>query len=393
MSVDHVAHPVALLAISDTLPRMRLPAVSGTRERIAARGSAGGTPVRRDRNRRPTWQSTILIRYRCSDRVGAWNNFGVSFELRHLRVFVAVADELHFGRAAARLHMTQPGVSQCLKQLEVLIGFSLFERSSRSVALTADGEALLGLARESVEKSAEVGMLASRIRGGVDGRFTVGMCLGGAGPLNALILDSFAAKHPRVELRAAEVEMADQHAALLDGRVDVLLHYGPAGHDELASQPLFSEPRVAVVPASSSLAKARRLQVSDVVDEPFRAFSEREPADLRDFATLSIERGGPPGYVGVAEKGTVLETLLNIARGGIDTTRASGAHLIAPFQSSVRAIPLTDARRAATIVSYPRAANHRLVEAFLGVAVKVSQQRIALVQGGSVTDLDVDHPL
>ena len=284
--------------------------------------------------------------------------------------------------------MTQPGVSQCLKQLEALVGFSLFDRSSRSVALTPEGQALLELARESVQKSAEVRVLASRIRGDVTGRFTVGMCLGGAGPLNAVILDSFAAKHPQVELRAAEVEMADQHDALLDGRVDVLLHYGPAAHDQLAARPLFSEPRVAVVPAASRLAKARRLRVADVIDEPFRAFSEREPADLREFATLSSERGGPPGYVGVAEKGTVLETLLNISRGGIDTTRASGAHLIAPLASSVRAVPLVDAGRAGTIVSYREASSSPLAEAFVELAVEVCQKRISLVDGGSVTDLN-----
>lgn len=140
-------------------------------------------------------------------------------ELRHLRYFVAVADELHFGRAAQRLGIAQPPLSQQIKRLEELIGVRLFERDRRGVRLTAAGEALLPQARDILVQAERAAELARRAGRGETGRLAVGFV--GSATLSVLpeILLRFRGRYPDVELELREMSTQDQLVALRDGTI------------------------------------------------------------------------------------------------------------------------------------------------------------------------------
>src|SRR5436309_10286813 len=142
-------------------------------------------------------------------------------ELRHLRYFVAVAEELHFGRAAARLHIAQPPLSQQILRLEAELGVELLRRNRRSVRLTDAGRLLLEQSRPLLAQADHVEQLLRQASAGEVGRLAVGFV--GSASYEALprILREFRDRHPQVELRLDELTTAGQVAALNAGRIDV----------------------------------------------------------------------------------------------------------------------------------------------------------------------------
>src|SRR4051812_39567578 len=151
-------------------------------------------------------------------------------ELRHLRYFVAVAEELHFGRAAARLHLAQPPLSQQIRKLEDIVGYPLFLRTSRAVKLTSAGEAFLDRARHTlraVEKDVEEARCVGR---GELGYLRVGFI--GSSMLTSLpmMLGEYRREYPKVNLQLHEFHTSGVIKALRDGELDVgfLRDSGPA---------------------------------------------------------------------------------------------------------------------------------------------------------------------
>jgi len=194
-------------------------------------------------------------------------------EIRHLRYFIAVAEELHFGRAAQRLHLAQPPLSQQIRKLEDLLGHALFVRTSRAVKLTSAGEVLLDRARNTLRKvSEDVEDVRSVGRGEV-GSLKVGFI--GSAMLTALpgILGSYRRQYPKVDLQLREFHSAGAIRALQDGSLDVgfLRDGGPA--DGLEVETLLSEPFVAAVPAKHALAARKTFSAALLRDEPFVLFS------------------------------------------------------------------------------------------------------------------------
>ncbi|SER18563.1 LysR substrate binding domain-containing protein [Lentzea xinjiangensis] len=161
-------------------------------------------------------------------------------ELRTLRYFVAVAEELHFGRAAQRLHMSQPPLSRAIKHLENDLGAALLQRSSAGVRLTEAGETLLVEARALLEQ-------ADRIRGKLRRTtLTVGM-LGDNG--GARLAAAFRRRHPDVEVRVRETDLTDPTCGLRTGQVDVALTRGPFDKTGLRTRVLRRDPVGAVLRA------------------------------------------------------------------------------------------------------------------------------------------------
>src|SRR5947199_1539666 len=145
-------------------------------------------------------------------------------DLRSLRYFVAVAEERHFGRAAARLHMTQPPLSRAIKQLETDLGALLLHRSPAGVTLTAAGTALYDEARTLLEQAEHARARVTAASG--KATFTIGILTGGAeeaGPS----LAAFRQRHPEVRIRIRETDLADPTAGLRAGLVDVVLTRTP----------------------------------------------------------------------------------------------------------------------------------------------------------------------
>ncbi len=190
-------------------------------------------------------------------------------ELRHLRYFVAVAEELHFGRAAMRLHLAQPPLSQQIRRLEDLLGYALFLRTSRSVALTIAGEAFLHRARRTLRNvQRDIDEIRSVGRGEV-GSLHIGFV--GSGMLTTLpaIFRTYSEAYPLVRLHLHESFTSRVLEGLENGTLDAGILRDGDPVDGLKVTTLFSEPFVAVLPANHPLATRKRISAAALRDEPF----------------------------------------------------------------------------------------------------------------------------
>jgi DNA-binding transcriptional LysR family regulator len=184
----------------------------------------------------------------------------MNIELRQLRYFVTVAEELHFGRAARRLHMTQPPLSQTIMTLEEMLGAPLFERNRRGVALTAAGEALLPEARRLLEQSAGLAELVQRAATGASGRLSLAFVSSADYSVLPPTLRAYRAEYPQVEITLKEATSDLQLDDLLEGRVDAGLLIPPLpdrARQELEYWPVLSEPLVLAAPEGLPALSAR----------------------------------------------------------------------------------------------------------------------------------------
>ncbi|MGW0835807.1 LysR family transcriptional regulator [Streptomyces prunicolor] len=188
----------------------------------------------------------------------------MDLDLRKLRYFVAVADRLHFGRAADELHIAQPVLSRQIRALEQDLGASLFIRDRHGVALTDAGRQLLADAgpllasTHAVRRRVSVAARGSR-------RLMVGFR---AGIPVSPATRAFEARHPDVTVDVQRIEEDDQAPMLLDGRIDIAYVRLPIDENGLRVTPLYTEPRVAVLPAGHRLAGKEELAEADLAGEP-----------------------------------------------------------------------------------------------------------------------------
>ncbi len=239
-------------------------------------------------------------------------------ELRHLRYFVAVAEELHFGRAAERLHMAQPPLSQQIRKLEEILGYSLFQRTSRVVRLTSAGELFLDRTRRTLRKVEDDLEEARSVgRGGV-GFLKVGFI--GSGMLTPLpaLLGRYRSRYPSVNLALNEFYSSGVIHALQQGTVDVgfLRDGGPL--EGLEVEQLFSEPFVAVLPTQHRLAGHRTVSAAALRDEPFVLFPPVVGRVAYDkTVSLCREHGFRPHVVQEAPQ---LLTIARLVEAGLGVT-------------------------------------------------------------------------
>ncbi|GAA1505553.1 LysR substrate-binding domain-containing protein [Nocardioides humi] len=185
--------------------------------------------------------------------------------LRHLRYFVTVAEERHFGRAAERLHMAQPPLSQQIRRLEAEVGVALFERTTRRVDLTPAGAAYLERARAILAEVDDAAGEARRVAAGTVGRLAVG-CVGSATySLLPALSRRLAEELPGIEVAfRGEMLVADQVEALRSGGIDLALLRPPVDDPGLAVTALREERLVVAVPAGDRLATRRQVRVADL---------------------------------------------------------------------------------------------------------------------------------
>jgi DNA-binding transcriptional LysR family regulator len=192
-----------------------------------------------------------------------------SVRYRRLGYFVAVAEELSFTRAAQRLHMAQPPLSQQIALLEKEVGTPLFDRSRRTIRLTAAGAALLPDARRLLTDLDETVRMVRTIGDGTAGRLAVGFVPSAINGVLPDLLREFRATHPAVELTLREMAPDALVRAVRDRRLDLAVLYLPISEPDLAQRRLASEDLLLALPEAHPLATAPTIALADVADEPF----------------------------------------------------------------------------------------------------------------------------
>jgi DNA-binding transcriptional LysR family regulator len=183
-------------------------------------------------------------------------------ELRTLRYFVAVAEELHFGRAAARLHMSQPPLSRAIKQLEADVGAALLHRSAAGVTLTPAGAVLLDEARTLLDQADRIRVRVAAAAGAAT--ITVGILGDSTDPGATRLAAAYRRRHPGVEVRVRDTDLTDPTCGLRAGLVDVALTRGPFDETGLTVHELRADPVGAVLRADDPLARRDHLKLADL---------------------------------------------------------------------------------------------------------------------------------
>ncbi|MFF4808121.1 LysR substrate-binding domain-containing protein [Micromonospora chersina] len=237
-------------------------------------------------------------------------------ELRDIEIFLTLAEELHFGRTAERLRVSQARVSQSIKQQERRIGGALFERTSRSVRLTPLGERLR--ARLDVgygEIMAGLDEASATARGQV-GTLTVGTFDAQAQEITA-VLDLFRQRHPQCELRMREILPSDPFGGLRSGRLDVGVLWLPVREPDLTVGPeLFTERLVLAVAPDHPLAGRGQVEMEDLGDHPVVYPDGPVPDYVWEAHTPSVTPAGRPIRSGVAVA-TLAEAFTAISAGAV----------------------------------------------------------------------------
>ncbi|MEU3194556.1 LysR family transcriptional regulator [Streptomyces sp. NPDC006992] len=227
---------------------------------------------------------------------------------RDLRYFAAVAEELHFTRAAERLYVSQPALSKQIRMLEKQVGAALFERDRREVRLSAVGAALLPHAQRILAEWEEAQAAVARAVADQAAALVVGMSTSpGRGGVLPAIRSRFTAARPDARLRLRQVSWHDPTAGLADGTCDVAFVWLPLpGPDRYRWVVVAEEPRLVALPDTHPLADRERVDFTDLLDEPFLALPD-SAGPLRDYWLATEERGGRPARIG-AEVASTEET-------------------------------------------------------------------------------------
>ncbi|MBW8722859.1 MAG: LysR family transcriptional regulator [Polaromonas sp.] len=238
-------------------------------------------------------------------------------ELRLWRQFLAVAEELHFGRAAQRLNMTQPPLTQAIAQLEVLLGIRLFDRTKRSVQLTAAGAALLPEARDLLARAQALPAYARASADGEAGRLRLAFVSTVGFDLLPRWVRAFREQYPKVQLELIEATGDVQLQAFERGEIDAgfMLHspgFAPPG---LASRRISQDPLVVAVPEQSELAGQTALALKDLLEQPLVIFPRRILPSLYDAIFAMYHAAG--NLPRVAQEAIQMQTIVNLVSAGL----------------------------------------------------------------------------
>ena len=285
-------------------------------------------------------------------------------ELRHLRYFCAVAEELHFGRAAARLGLSQPPLSLQIRQLEEMVGARLFDRHSRSVALTDAGRALNESARR-ILRDVDTAMAAARQAGsGEVGELRVAFA-------PTLMLSTFAdmirryrSRHPGVRLDLRELPSAEQTAALLRGDIDIGFAREAGPDARLNVEPIAREPLMIALNRDHARARQARVPVAALANDPWVLFPRAIAPLLYDHVIRLCQQAGFVPRV-VQESRETYTTVGLVGAGVGVTIIPAGVSRMGWRRVAYKTIP-----KASTELSmiWPASPTRPIVETFLAAA-------------------------
>jgi DNA-binding transcriptional LysR family regulator len=298
----------------------------------------------------------------------------VDVDLRQLRYFIAVAEELHFSRAAERLHLDQPTLSRHVRRLEEKLGVKLLDRTTRSVDLTEAGKAFLEKAREAIAAADSAVSAARDAGGGRTGLLRVGMMVQVAEPLRSAAFNLFEDRYPDVELKPMSYPFIDPACGLESGETDVALVWLPIEHPEIETERLFEEPRYFIVANDHRLAQRRTIRRDEVDDERFFTWPESwglSPTAMAwgDFFQLEPKLDGTrrDGGAQVRDEDEWLDTLV---RGRAISTAPASAKRYYPWPG-IKYIRAQGIDPAVVAVAWRRDERNPLVTNFLEIVREV----------------------
>lgn len=236
-------------------------------------------------------------------------------ELRHLWYFLAVAEELSFSRAAVRIGIAQPPLSQQIRKLEQVVGCTLFDRTGRRVRLTPPGTMLVGEARRILADAAQTTERLRRIGKGEVGSVTIGFSPSTIFSPLPTAVRLFRERFPGVHVRLRETTLSNDVEALRAGTLDLAIEREPDPAEGIVAMPFLVEPFVAAVPADNPLAGRRSIRVAALRDQPFVLFPrENSPGLYRQVMELCRGAGFQPRVVQEAE---AWHTIVSLVEAGI----------------------------------------------------------------------------
>jgi DNA-binding transcriptional LysR family regulator len=272
-------------------------------------------------------------------------------ETRELEYFMAVADELHFGRAAARLSIAQPALSKAIQRIESRLGVALFVRSSRHVELTAAGKALREHGRHALN-AVSAAVRSARQAGDTQARLRLVLKPGGDAGLLSPILGEYACQPDARRVDILFSGPADRSEFLLDGRADVGLLYAPFDDlDGLDHETLYVEDRVVIVPAGHRLARRATARMSDLEGE-----------------TLPHWKGIPGGDGTGPEVTDVLQLFQMIAVGRMIAVLPRS--LVEPVPAGLVCVQVSDAPPSRLVLAWNEQDRRPLVASFVAAALR-----------------------
>lgn len=237
-------------------------------------------------------------------------------ELRHLRYFIAVAEELHFSKAAEKLHIAQPPLSQQIQQLEAELGVELFQRKTkRQVQLTDAGRLFLQEAYQLLAQLELAIQMTRRVGRGEVGQLRVGFISSVTYDVLPAILRQFRERFPDVELVLLELTTIEQEQALRENRIEVGFVHPPLEDDTLSWECIQQQPLIVALPESHPLAKQERVKVSQLAEEFFILFPRQKGLGLYDRIITFCQQADFTPKVG--QQAIQMQTIIGLVSAGM----------------------------------------------------------------------------
>lgn len=291
--------------------------------------------------------------------------------LRQLALFLAVAEELHFGRAARRTNISQPGLTHQIAALERELGCALFERSSRRVELTPPGEALVERARALLSDAEEARHAVERTAGGEVGVVRVGFVGTALYSVLPPLLRASRSLHPDLELTLIEAKTAEQLQHLRAGRLDVgIVHTPAAGEQGLEWRQAHREPVGIALPDDHRLGDRKRIGLEELAADPLVLFPRELEPDTHDaYLRACANAGFVPE---IAQRAGNLHTILGLVASGLGFAFVAGSVSASLQRRGVVFCELRGGPTLSTSIAWPEAQLSPAGERFRSLAVEIA---------------------
>jgi DNA-binding transcriptional LysR family regulator len=299
------------------------------------------------------------------------------FSQGQLRYFVTVSEEGQITRAAKRLHLAQPALSQAIAQLEAELGVELLVRHPRGVTLTSAGEAFLVKARAVLAAEAETAQMALSLRRAENDAIAIGFI----GPPPAIstpeLFSAFKERNPQAQVSFMDLSFPRGRTSSWLAAVDVAFCHAPLSEPSLCAQPVRVEPRALVAHREHALACRSELALADVLDETFISYHPDVQAEWAGFHSLDDHRGGSPGSVTSDHALTTLQMLgilFSASTPAITIVPHKDAKLAQQVLPDIVAVPLNDAAPAVVSLIWREDQSSSLVEGLVDAAKRLTSR-------------------